>query len=915
MADQLTGIISLQNKVTPVLEQIIVSLRDVGANSDAAREALRGLEDLDLSDPVAEQGSFNSELRRSEGLADKLKGKYKLMGAAATAAITGALKAGVEYNATIETYTASFSTMLGDAEKATALVNKLNKMGAATPFETSDLMEVTQLLMNYGLSADQAVEKMTMLGDIAQGNRDKMVSVATAYGQMSSAGKVSLEDIKQMIEAGFNPLQEITQTTGESMASLYERISKGAISVKEITDSMESATSEGGKYYKSMENQSKTFSGMVSSMKDNVSQLLGVASQGLFEGLKDTLAEINGYMGDGASADALKNAMEEVGKTVGSAFKYVKSAIGTLWEFRGAAAAVAGTLAGYTALKTVVDKIQKISNAVKQAKRNYQDFRIALDAVRGVRQLDATATAAQIAMQKKLSIAMKAAPWAALAAVIGGVIAAGIKANETMSEIRGTAASAGKAVDDLSESLKESSKRIAEAENDAAAACQDALSQVNMIDRAIKNGFSDATIKEMVAALEEAHPEMEGFFSLTKEGWKQSAESVDEYIAKIREAALAETYKEELGTQARALADAKQTRDKVAENLDSLKKNKEAEIANLASLPNYDRDEAEREVNARIANAEKKLAELNATVSAAETQLTETENKLSSALEASFGSIGEAYKSQMSELEASYSANAEAIKDASAMLKGFNPADKITDAMANELNGIFTKAGVDFSVSAGEAVSDILSNMEATQSAADADFLYGMATLSKEILDKFDDRLGDEEKKALKKYVDAQDKATKKNGEVNRKHVQDLAETLKKTKLKDVVAKLDTDTITVKAKLSIAQSTAANTALTVADLVTGGLASKTFSSTGRNATGTPYWKGGATVVNENGDEIIDLPRGSRIYTAEQSRKIIENKSSRVNVNIASLVVREEADIDKIAAKIVERIDRARLTMA
>ena len=70
--------------------------------------------------------------------------------------------------------------------------------------------------MNYGQTADQAVEKMSMLGDIAQGNADKMVRVATAYGQMSSAGKVSLEDVKQMIEAGFNPLQEISQATGEA---------------------------------------------------------------------------------------------------------------------------------------------------------------------------------------------------------------------------------------------------------------------------------------------------------------------------------------------------------------------------------------------------------------------------------------------------------------------------------------------------------------------------------------------------------------------------------------------------------------------------------------------------------------------------------------------------------------------------
>ena len=83
-----------------------------------------------------------------------------------------------------------------------------------------------------------------MLGDISQGSADKMSRIAMAYGQMSSAGKVQLEDVKQMIEAGFNPLQEISESTGESMESLYDRISKGTLSVDEITASMERATSK-----------------------------------------------------------------------------------------------------------------------------------------------------------------------------------------------------------------------------------------------------------------------------------------------------------------------------------------------------------------------------------------------------------------------------------------------------------------------------------------------------------------------------------------------------------------------------------------------------------------------------------------------------------------------------------------------
>lgn len=195
--------------------------------------------------------------------------------AGVTAAMGGLAVAGVKYNASIETYQTSFEVMTGSAEKAAEVIDKLKKVGAETPFELPELADTTQLLMNYGFTADEAMDKMMMLGDISQGSADKMSRIATAYGQMSSAGKVQLEDIKQMIEAGFNPLQEISESTGESMESLYDRISNGTLSVDEITASMERATSEGGKYFQSMEKQSKTFEGQMSTLKDNAQQLLG----------------------------------------------------------------------------------------------------------------------------------------------------------------------------------------------------------------------------------------------------------------------------------------------------------------------------------------------------------------------------------------------------------------------------------------------------------------------------------------------------------------------------------------------------------------------------------------------------------------------------------------------------------------
>ena len=248
----------------------------------------------------------------SKGVA---KGATLVYGAV-SAAMSVAGVASVKYNATIEQLQTSFATMTGSAEKANEVVERLRTMGSKTPFEMADLAQVTQMLMQYGFTADDAIEKMSMLGDIAQGNADAMTSIATGYAQMSSAGKVNLQDIRQMINGGFNPLQEISERTGESMASLYDRISKGTMSVDEITESMRYATSEGGKFFQSMEKQSQTLNGQISTLKDNLSSFGGELFRPMTDLMRNTLLpQANAMLGELQTAyqkggvDGLMNAV------------------------------------------------------------------------------------------------------------------------------------------------------------------------------------------------------------------------------------------------------------------------------------------------------------------------------------------------------------------------------------------------------------------------------------------------------------------------------------------------------------------------------------------------------------------------------------------------------------------------------
>lgn len=235
----------------------------------------------------------------------------------------GLVGGAVDYQKSMEYYTTSFTVMTGSADKASETVKKLADIGAATPFDMPQLADATSLLMNFGFNADDAVDSMMMLGDISQGSADKLGSIARAYGKMNSAQKVSLEDINMMIDAGFNPLQEISEHTGESMQSLYNRISKGKMSVDEITESMKRSTSEGGKYFKSMDAQSETLDGRLSTLSDTINSKLGEALQPILQKAADEwIPNITNAI-DNMDIDSVVSVIDDIVSAVGDLFGFI----------------------------------------------------------------------------------------------------------------------------------------------------------------------------------------------------------------------------------------------------------------------------------------------------------------------------------------------------------------------------------------------------------------------------------------------------------------------------------------------------------------------------------------------------------------------------------------------------------------
>ena len=254
-------------------------------------------------DTLINSNGFKSGLAKISNLAKTaLQGAATLL-ASATAALSAGAMAGVKYNAQMEQYITSFGTMLGSAEKAQNMISQIKKFAAETPFELPDLAKGAQTLLAFGTAEEKVLPIMKMLGDVSQGNKEKFDGLTLAFAQCQSTGKLMGQDLLQMINQGFNPLNEISKMTGKSVAQLKEEMSKGAISAEMVAAAFEHATSEGGQFYNAMEAQSKTFSGQLSTLKDNALSLLGEITESFTGSLKDTaLPLVNGWMTDLADA-------------------------------------------------------------------------------------------------------------------------------------------------------------------------------------------------------------------------------------------------------------------------------------------------------------------------------------------------------------------------------------------------------------------------------------------------------------------------------------------------------------------------------------------------------------------------------------------------------------------------------------
>lgn len=252
-----------------------------------------------LSDAENGLGEFSDQTRTSGDdlaasvTAGTLAAKaYAAIGSTLLSAGKKVVEAGVSYNAQLEQYQTALTNMLGSASAAENVLEQIKQDAARTPFDTAGLVKANELLISTGVDADSSRKVILALGDAVSatgGGNEELSRMAQNLQQIKNAGKATAADIKQFAYAGIDVYGILADYTGKSTAE----VQKMTVTYDVLTAALEKASDEGGRYYNSMSTQSETLNGRMSTLTDNATQLAGLMTADLTDGIKMVVGNLN----------------------------------------------------------------------------------------------------------------------------------------------------------------------------------------------------------------------------------------------------------------------------------------------------------------------------------------------------------------------------------------------------------------------------------------------------------------------------------------------------------------------------------------------------------------------------------------------------------------------------------------------
>lgn len=352
--------------------------------TNAARKAGNEIDKVKKKADNAQKATQKKESNKG-GAWDYVKGSaiyggIMTAGSMAASLFTDAMQAGLDRQK-IQT---SFDVLSGSKETGAELTKQLVDLQQSTILG-SEVFANAQTMMGFGFNAlkqgegdiKSVTENLKMLGDVSMGDKDHLNGLVLAYSQVAASGKMNAGDLNQFINAGWNPLEQMSKQTGKTIGQLKEEIGEGKISFEKLHEALVGATSEGGKFNNMLGTIAQTPFGKLQQLKGAWEELkikAGNAFTPLISFALDLANKVMPYLEK--MVEPLAKGVEKVAGVMQTAIGYIKSAAPAIMSFFAPVAEyISGAIAKVREFFTSASqKATVFMRYIEAAKGTYEHF-------------------------------------------------------------------------------------------------------------------------------------------------------------------------------------------------------------------------------------------------------------------------------------------------------------------------------------------------------------------------------------------------------------------------------------------------------------------------------------------------------------------------------------------------------------
>lgn len=969
MAKELKAKITLEDGVSSVLKRVRERANEATTATEKASKALDELNGKTVAPKIEPQGAEKAKQntenlgkvadgaqKKTEGLGNALK---KL---GQNSAVKDAIKSGVTYNATLNTAQNAWKNITGSSSQAAGVVKELQEMGTTTPFSLEELDKAGRKLELAKLGGADLTDNMNAVGEAVAGvggNGATLDTVVSALAKMSETGKVSLESMSAITGTGIGAWDILAQQMGMSTEKLMEMSAQGELLASDVLPKLLEGMQQD--YAGSMAAQADTFGGTMSNLQESAASLVSMGLESLFVGMSGGIHSALEALNSLSKSEDVQTILNVIGSALEIVISGAAKVVNQLANCKGSIIAVVSAftvlkaamiaqskwnavVAVYKGVQTAVTlmKNAKEADAVVSLKQILTSTRATIQQNLHTSSIIANTTASKAATTatQGLAAAQASTPWGMLALVITGVVTAISAVASSSQDASNQVSGLRSAVNEANEIMSNAPQAFNDSLGTAEATAMAAQIEVGKIRDLITQGIDNNAIEEAVKAVIDKYPELEGAITKVNDKWVILDEKVKDAIDSMKRAAEAEAisqmYTEAIKVKMKLDDQETEYKDKnrKLENAKKVVADFNETVQKSGVTPRNLPDNV-LEAQQYIANNEKDVADYKSAVEKNEATLTDLEAKYGHVVEADNQALIK--KNEEAEREENENFGSKYTNQFNEGINSLFQERKYGTERLNEIVSALGNKGLtkdEVAKYAGELrqnkwaniSDDMLNNREKVLEAAQ----MGLVTYSQDTASQATN-IGVDLLKTLgneKSGLEAQlATATGSDAQEIESKIQQLD--MQAEAIREANQSLGQIFTEETGKLSNSMSTLNNTIIewnpnkkyivtTTNPTQTEGTPGNSFLYPGK-AAGTNYFIGGLTRINERGDELVELPTGTMVYPAQKSERMLKEIGSsggnHVTININSMEVREKTDIDLVAQRLIEKMQRVKLASA